>query len=239
MSTDSRSTDKFEGLVGGIFDFIKRIAHATISLETAGIQNPDGNDPIRYPLDQPVTSRLTEADKRKRKQESDKKCREKKKKKMEENDKQVKRLEEERAYYKGKVDALEKLITERFGEKLADSFKKAVELEGITAKPMQSWQLPGGGALGSTSAVTEEVAYPPLELSVTAKRSDGSITSEPFALCQALPEEWNQLATGQHGLLIRAFFGLKEHYTASTERHAQEIAELREELSVDIDSLFA
>ncbi|KAJ6335074.1 hypothetical protein OIU78_011833 [Salix suchowensis] len=61
-------------------------------------------------------------------------------------------------------------------------------------------------------------------------KSDGSVTTESFKPCQSLPEEWTQLAEGGPERLIRAFFGLREHYTATTVGHAREIAKRDEEL---------
>lgn len=91
--------------------------------------------------------------------------------------------------------------------------------------------LPGGRTCGSISASTDKDAYPPLELSVAAIKSDGSVTTESFKPCQSLPEEWTRLqAMGGQERLIRAFFGLREHYTATTARHAREIADRDQEL---------
>ncbi|KAJ6709901.1 hypothetical protein OIU74_010910 [Salix koriyanagi] len=63
-------------------------------------------------------------------------------------------------------------------------------------------------------------------------KSDGSVTTESFKPCQSLPKEWNQLAKGGPERLIRAFFGLREHYTATTARHAREIAKRDKELEI-------
>ncbi|KAJ6391035.1 hypothetical protein OIU77_025109 [Salix suchowensis] len=90
--------------------------------------------------------------------------------------------------------------------------------------------LPGGGTCGNTSASTDKDAYPPLELSVAAMKSDRSVTTESYKECESLPEEWTPLAKGGPERLIRAFFGLREHYTATTTRHAREIAKRDKEL---------
>lgn len=66
--------------------------------------------------------------------------------------------------------------------------------------------LPGGS--GSISASTDKDAYPPLELSVAAIKSDGSVTTESFKPCQSLPEEWTQLVL-LHFLFFPSLFSLK------------------------------
>ncbi|KAJ7007393.1 hypothetical protein NC653_006435 [Populus alba x Populus x berolinensis] len=45
-------------------------------------------------------------------------------------------------------------------------------------------------------------------------------------------------ATGGQERLIRAFFGLREHYTATTARHAREIAGRDQELAMPYSILF-
>ncbi|XP_052306318.1 uncharacterized protein LOC7453923 isoform X2 [Populus trichocarpa] len=185
--------------------------------------------------------------KRKRKQEIDKKSREKKKKKLENNEAQLKTLQDECNYYKGQLDLCKKsmmkpLLDEacqigKFVQELGESRGHTRDtVEKQTDMVNQFWDiikkimqpLPGGS--GSISASTDKDAYPPLELSVAAIKSDGSVTTESFKPCQSLPEEWTQLAMGGQERLIRAFFGLREHYTATTAHHAREIADRDQEL---------
>ncbi|XP_024450436.1 uncharacterized protein LOC7453923 isoform X6 [Populus trichocarpa] len=198
-------------------------------------------DPTENPSDH---QRLEAADaKRKRKQEIDKKSREKKKKKLENNEAQLKTLQDECNYYKGQLDLCKKsmmkpLLDEacqigKFVQELGESRGHTRDtVEKQTDMVNQFWDiikpLPGGS--GSISASTDKDAYPPLELSVAAIKSDGSVTTESFKPCQSLPEEWTQLAMGGQERLIRAFFGLREHYTATTAHHAREIADRDQEL---------
>lgn len=196
-------------------------------------------DPTENPSDH---QRLEDA-KRKRKQEIDKKSREKKKKKLENNEAQLKTLQDECNYYKGQLDLCKKsmmkpLLDEacqigKFVQELGESRGHTRDtVEKQTDMVNQFWDiikpLPGGS--GSISASTDKDAYPPLELSVAAIKSDGSVTTESFKPCQSLPEEWTQLAMGGQERLIRAFFGLREHYTATTAHHAREIADRDQEL---------
>uniref|UniRef100_A0A6N2LRR2 Uncharacterized protein n=1 Tax=Salix viminalis TaxID=40686 RepID=A0A6N2LRR2_SALVM len=185
--------------------------------------------------------RLEAADgRRKRKQEIDRKCREKKKKTQESNEAQLKTLQNECSGYKAQVDFYEKLMMKPLLDEVCKIRKLLLEpgesrghtrdtLEKQTDLMNVCWDLlkkplPGERTCGSTSASTDKDAYPPLELSVAAMKSDGSVTTESFKPCQSLPEEWTQLR------LIRAFFGLREHYTATTVGHAREIAKRDEEL---------
>jgi len=66
--------------------------------------------------------------------------------------------------------------------------------------------LPGGS--GSISASTDKDAYPPLELSVAAIKSDGSVTTESFKPCQSLPEEWTRLQVLLHFLFFPSLLSL-------------------------------
>uniref|UniRef100_A0A6N2MTX3 Uncharacterized protein n=1 Tax=Salix viminalis TaxID=40686 RepID=A0A6N2MTX3_SALVM len=47
--------------------------------------------------------------------------------------------------------------------------------------------------LAAASASTDKDAYPPLELSVAAMKSDRSVTTESYKECESLPEEWTPL----------------------------------------------
>ncbi|XP_011017381.1 PREDICTED: uncharacterized protein LOC105120737 isoform X3 [Populus euphratica] len=203
-------------------------------------------NPTKKPSDH---QRLEAADaKRKRKQEIDKKSREKKKNKQDNNEAQLKTLQDECNYYKGQVDLCKSMMKPllddtcqigKFVQELGESRGHARDtVEKQTGMVNECWDiikrknitqpLPGGSSSISTS--TDKDAYPPLELSVAAIKSDGSVTSESFKPCQSLPEEWTPLATGEQERLIRAFFGLREHYTATTVRHAREIADRDREL---------
>ncbi|KAH8516598.1 hypothetical protein H0E87_004809 [Populus deltoides] len=197
-------------------------------------------DPTENPSDH---QRLEDA-KRKRKQEIDKKSREKKKKKLENNEALLKALQDECNYNKGQLDLFKKSMMKpsldeacqigKFVQELGESRGHTRDtVEKQTDMVNQFWDimkpLPGGS--GSISASTDKDAYPPLELSVAAIKSDGSVTTESFKPCQSLPEEWTRLqAMGGQERLIRAFFGLREHYTATTARHAREIADRDQEL---------
>lgn len=159
----------------------------------------------------------------------------------------MKTLQDECNYYKGQLDLCKKsmmkpLLDEacqigKFVQELGESRGHTRDtVEKQTDMVNQFWDiikkimqpLPGGS--GSISASTDKDAYPPLELSVAAIKSDGSVTTESFKPCQSLPEEWTQLAMGGQERLIRAFFGLREHYTATTAHHAREIADRDQEL---------
>ncbi|KAJ6404751.1 hypothetical protein OIU84_012840 [Salix udensis] len=105
-----------------------------------------------------------------------------------------------------------------------EAVEKQTDFLNSMSRELLKTTLPGGGTCDSTSASTDKDAYPPLELSVIAMKSDGSVTTESYEQCKSLPEEWTPLAVGGRERLIRAFFGLREHYTATTIRHAQEIA---------------
>ncbi|XP_034905653.1 uncharacterized protein [Populus alba] len=200
-------------------------------------------DPNENPSDH---QRLEAADaKRKRKQEIDKKSREKKRKKQENNVKQLKTLQDECSSYKGQLDLCKSLMEPfgKFVQELGESGGHTRDtVEKQTDMVNECWDiikgkkimqpLPGGRTCGSVSASTDKDAYPPLELAVAAINSDGSVTTESFKPCQSLPEEWTRLqATGGQERLIRAFFGLREHYTATTARHAREIAGRDQELT--------
>lgn len=208
-------------------------------------------DPTENPSDH---QRLEAADaKRKRKQEIDKKSREKKKKRLENNDAQLKTLQDECNYYKGQADLCKKSMMKPLLDEACQIGKFVLELgesgghtrdtvEKQTDMVNDCWDiikrkkimqpLPGGRTCGSISASTDKDAYPPLELAVAAINSDGSVTTESFKPCQSLPEEWTRLqAMGGQERLIRAFFGLREHYTATTARHAREIAGRDQELT--------
>ncbi|KAF9687664.1 hypothetical protein SADUNF_Sadunf02G0116600 [Salix dunnii] len=191
--------------------------------------------------------RLEAADgKKKRKQEIDKKSREKKKRTQESNEVQLKILQDACNYYKGQVDFCEKSKIKPLldvacqirkllepGESSGharETVEKQTDLVNSACWDLLKMPLPGGGTWGSTSASADKDAYPPLELSVAAMKSDGSVTTESFKPCQSLPEEWTHLAEGGPERLIRAFFGLREHYTATTAHHAREIAKRDHEL---------
>ncbi|KAJ6940133.1 hypothetical protein NC651_006315 [Populus alba x Populus x berolinensis] len=148
--------------------------------------------------------------KRKRKQEIDKKSREKKKKKLENNVAQLKTLQDECSYYKGQLDLCEKSLMKPFGkfaQELGESGGHTRDtVEKQTDMVNECWDiikrkkimqpLPDGRTCGGVSASTDsgvsastdKDAYPPLELSVAAIKSDGSTNlKEELARAQAMP----------------------------------------------------